>query len=174
VTMQPKTREFLKFLNANSEIRTRIRAPRDGTVLYTGAFFIRPAYKEISEMRKLHPHLATKKMLHEVLASIQLVGQPYPNLLEWIESLKPLEPWNRNGLVAWRAVSGLFASNASGRVSFVVGDGVDKQSKVFAMTEVHILARNPNVDDLTKDLLAYYKRCIDRGEPDIGVAFWGA
>ena len=64
------------------------------------------------------------------------------------------------------SLSGIFASNAIGAVSFQVGSEVS-QKKVFAMTEVSVLARNPRVDPLTKELLAYFQRCIHTRQTDI-------
>jgi hypothetical protein len=173
MSLLPQTRALLQFLRKNPAVRTRIAAGRNATVLYAGKL-IQPAWMEILEIRRAHPEFATKKMLPEVLESIRLVGQPFPDLLLWAKSLDALQPWRYNGFIGWRALSGIFASNATGSVSFVVGRGVTRAEKVFAATEVGVLLRNPKVDDTTRDLLEYYQRCIKAGNSDLGVSFIGA
>jgi hypothetical protein len=42
---------------------------------------------------------------------------------------------------------------------------------VFAATEVPVLLRNPNVDSVTKDLLAYFQRCIKSRQPHVDLGF---
>jgi hypothetical protein len=74
----------------------------------------------------------------------------------------------------WRALSGIFAANAEGAVSFQIGSGVTPQRKVFAANEVAVLARNSKVDATTSDLVAYYQRCIASGQPDINTGFMSA
>ncbi len=161
---------MLKFLSQNPAVRARIAALPDATILYAGQM-IRPAWKEIDEMRLTMPQLRTKKTLPEILKSIPLVGQPFPTLHAWAESLDSIAPWEHNGFIGWRALSGIFASNARGAVSFVVGSGVVKATKVFAATEVSVMMRNPNVDEQTRDLLEYYARCIKENRSDMCLTF---
>ena len=170
MALAPETKALLQFLQRNPHVRTQISAGRDATVLYAG-HLIQPAWMEIAEMRRHMPQLATKKMLPEVLEAIHLTGLPFSNLLLWAKSLDNIQPWNHNGFIGWRALSGIFASNATGSVSFVVGSGVTKATKVFAATEVSVLARNPHVDEITRDLLAYFQRCIAAGQPNLNLSF---
>ena len=166
----PQTRALLQFLNKNPRVRSQIAAGSNATILYAGRL-IQPAWMEIEEWKKYLPQLATKKTLPDVLASIKLVGQPYSDLLQWAKSLDSLSPWEENGFIGWRALSGIFASNAQGSVSFVIGSGVTRKEKVFAATEVAVLARNPNIDEITRDLLEYYQRCIRAGRSDLCVSY---
>jgi hypothetical protein len=170
MALAPETKALLQFLQKNPLVRAQISAKRDATVLYAGQL-MRPAWQEIAEMRRQMPQLATKSMLPEVLEKIDLAGHPFATLLNWAKSLDNLQPWNHNGFVGWRALSGIFASNATGAVSFVVGSGITKATKVFAATEVSVLARNPNVDETTRDLLAYYQRCIAAGKSDLNLSY---
>lgn len=93
-------------------------------------------------------------------------------MLAWAKSLDALVPWKDNGFIAWRALSGIFAANAVGAVSFNIGSGITTEDKVFAATEVPVLARNPNVDPMTKDILAYYQRCIRDGRSNMNFAYY--
>ena len=170
MTLQRPVKELLSFLQQNPGIRMRIAAPANCTLLYAGEFF-RPVWKELEHLRALHPELATKRLLPDVLAQIATPGQAAPNLLAWSESLDSLIPWSANGFVAWRALSGIYASNALGAVSFCVGSGISKASKVFAATEVPVLLRNTRVNAVTKDLLSYYQRCVQSGQSAVNLGF---
>ncbi len=177
----PQTRELFVFLKNNPGVRARIAAPHNGTILYAGQI-LKPAWKEVADLKARLPQLASRRTLPEVLAAITLIGQPFTDLARWAQSIDALAPWphpewRSNGYVAWRALSGIFASNARGAVSFVIGSGVTLgqqpgvQPKVFAATEVSVLLRNPHVDSTTRDLLEYYQRCIRSGQPDLSVTF---
>jgi hypothetical protein len=168
--MLPQTRALLVFLNKNPPVREQIAAKTNSTILYAGRL-IKPAWKEIAEWKESLPQLATKKTLPEVLETISIAGQQHPTLLAWVKSLDDLQPWNENGFIAWRAVSGIFASNAVGAVSFVIGSGISKSNKVFAATEISVLSRNPNIDEITRDLLQYYQRCLAAGKSDLCVSY---
>ncbi len=170
MALQQPVKEFLRFLQQNPDLRMRIAAPPGCTLLYAGEFF-RPVWQELAQLRALHPELAAKRLLPDVLAQIATPGQAAPNLLAWAKSLDHLAPWSENGFVAWRALSGIYASNAVGAVSFYVGSGISRASKVFAATEVPVLLRNANVDAVTKDLLGYYQRCVQSGQSAVNLGF---
>ncbi len=165
-----QTRELLSFLRRNPAVRDQIAAGPDATILYSGEV-IKPAWREVEDLKLRYSHLRGRKTLPEVLRGIGLIGQPFPNLLDWAQSLDSLVPWNENGFIGWRALSGIYASNAVGSVTFVVGSGITRADKVFAATEVSVLLRNPDIDATTRDLLEYYQRCIRQKRADIGVSF---
>ena len=167
--LQP-TKDFLRYLQKNPAMRTQIRAAPGRTLLYAGTFF-RPVWQEIAMQKQSTPQLASKEILPDVLRRIQVPGTAHSNLLAWAQELDRLEPWRENGFIAWRALSGLFASNAVGPVSFWVGSQVSKDRKVFAATELSVLARNPNLDATTRDLVAYFQRCVQSGQARINTGF---
>jgi hypothetical protein len=169
--LQP-TKDLLVFLQKNPTVRTRIAAPPNATLLYAGNFF-RPIWQELEQLKRMNRDLASKRTLPEVLAGIPTPGQPHATLLAWAKSLDALTPWKENGYIAWRALSGIYASHAIGTVSFYVGSGISKSDKVFAATEVSVLMRNPNVDGVTKDVLQYLQRCIQSGQRAINFGFVG-
>ena len=61
-----------------------------------------------------------------------------------------------------------------GPCRFRIGSGVHAAQKVFAATEASVLSRNPNVDPTTKDLIAYFQRCIQSKQADINLGFISA
>ena len=169
MTLQPPVKTFLTFLQKNLSIRQQIRAAPNRTLLYAG-HFIRPMWQEITDMKRSSPQAADKETLPDVLARVSLQGQPFPTLLAWINDLDKLQPWSENGFIAWRALSGIFASNAIGTVSFQVGSRVDR-SKVFAVTELAVLSRNPHTDAMTRDMLAYFEQCVRSKNAGINFGF---
>lgn len=164
------TRELLTFLRTNPAVRDQIRAAPNKTLLYAGQL-IRPAWRELADLRRADPRVADKVMMADVLEYIPTPAAPFPNLQEWAMSLDHLTPWNENGFISWRALSGIFASNAVGTVSFYIGSDVRRDNKVFAATELPVLAKNPNIDALTKDIVAYYQRCIQNKQSDLNFSF---
>lgn len=168
MALQPATRALLHILQAHPWLRWQIRAAPDCTLLYSGSFF-KSIWKEIEDFKRSHPEMASKETLPDVLARLPVPGTTYPNLLTFVQDVE--HPWQPDGFVVWRALSGIFASNAVGKVSFQVGSGIAAASKAFAATEVPVLLRNPNVDGVTKDLLAYFQRCIQSRQPGINLGF---
>ncbi|MEO8344906.1 MAG: hypothetical protein ABI607_04345 [Betaproteobacteria bacterium] len=166
------TKELLRFLQNNPAIRSRIAAPANATLLYAGNF-IRPMWQELEQLKRSSPEVASKQVLPEVLVRIQTPGQVQSNLLAWAKALDSLHPWKDNGFIAWRALSGIFASNARGTVSFAIGSGITKSEKVFAATELPVLLRNPNLDSITRDVLGYYQRCMQNGQSAVNFGFIG-
>jgi hypothetical protein len=175
-------KDFLQYLQAHPEIRSRIHAEEDRTLLYSGSFF-NPMWKDIKA--RTDPALAGKQTLEDVLWSIALPGTSYTNLAAKVQDViqkvdKDNVDARANRDILWRALSGIFASNARGKVSFQIGDGVSKrldptkQRNVFAATEIDVLLRNPHVSATTKDLLAYFKRCIQSNQADINLGFISA
>lgn len=172
MSLLPQTKELLGLLQKNPAIRARIAAAPNTTLLYAGNF-IRPVWQELEQLKRTNSAFARKQVLPDVLAAIQTPGRAHPTLLAWAKALDTLAPWKENGFIAWRALSGLFAANAVGTVSFYIGSNIVKSEKVFAATELPVLARNPNVDPMTKDILAYYQRCVQSGHTAVNFGYIG-
>ena len=167
--LQP-TKDLLRYLQQNPAVRAQIRAAPGRTLLYAGTFF-RPIWQELLWLKQRDPQLAQKEVLPEVLARIRVAGTPHASLLAWAQLLDAQQPWAENGFIAWRALSGIFAANAVGAVSFSIGSPVTAANKVFAATEVSVLARNPHIDATTRDLVAYFQRCIQTRQDHINLGF---
>ena len=166
--LQPITVAFMKFLRANPSVKSQIRAGMDKTLLYSGSFGS-SMWAQIDTQRRFRGELLDKRTLPDVLKRIAVPGTGHASLHAYVLDVEGKVPWHPDGFVMWRALSGLFAANAQGKVSFMIGSGIERDTKVFAATEVGVLMRNPNVDPVTKDLLSYYQRCIQSGESAINV-----
>ncbi len=179
IPVQPETKEFGRFLARNPAIRNQIHAAPDRTLLYSGAFF-RASYQEIKARKLSDPQLREKEILPDVLARISippsLFPDPkrvFPNLLAYVNDLELRVPKTPDQFTIWKVLSGIFAANAVGKVSFWIGGGVDA-SKVFVATELKVLMRNPKVDQVSKDLMEYYLRCVENKNPDMNIGFISA
>lgn len=180
MALLPPAQAFLRYLHANPQVRGRIRAGTDRTLLYSGfihaptalaGVMAKPMWKELQDLKASLDNLQDKDILTDVLVTVPAPGTPHATLLAYVQTVEAaLPPGSKDVFEIWKALSGIFAANAVGKVSFLIGHGVDPGEKVFAATEIAILLRNPNVDPATKDMLAYYDRCIKQGSFDIGVS----
>lgn len=176
--LHEQTRQFLAFLRRAPQVRAQISAPKDGTLLYAGKL-VQNAWEEIAQLkdRGALPGLFT---LPDVLTSVAVPGTGHRSLLDYTQAVCKAVPWEDDGFIIWRALSGIFASQAQGRVSFYIGAGISPDTndvarrRVFAVTELRVLARNPCIDTLTGDVLAYYLRCLENKNHAMSFSFIGA
>lgn len=169
MAFKPQTKSFLSYLKANKATRDRIRAPHDKTLLYAGNFF-KPIWREIETEKRMNPQLAVLRTLPEVLSLLPSPQPASPSLKAYVEALTDTVPWQPDGFTIWRALSGIFASNATGRVSFKIGSEISGE-KVFAVTELPVLMRNKNLDPITQELITYFDRCIKSRQAYINFGF---
>ena len=164
------TRAFMSYLQNNRPVRDRIRAKPDRTLLYAGHFF-EPMWQEIERLKKTSPEINALQTLPDVLATIPSPDPSLPSLKAHVEALTRAVPWMPDGFITWRALSGIFASNASGRVYFCVGSDISKVNKVLAATEVTVLLRNANIDATTRNIVEWLNVCVQTGKTDINFGF---
>jgi len=189
--VKPATRDFLVYLHRNSEVRDKIRALPGKTLLYAGGTLKasiwpgevvwKPIWQEIKEWKKTHPEYSDKQILHDVLSQVPVPGIPvagrsFSNLLQYVKYLEEEAkvPEKPDLFTVWRCLSGIFAANARGAVSFAIGDGVKAGRKIFATNEIHVLERNPNIDAQSRSLLEYYVDCVKNKKADIHFGFIAA
>lgn len=179
--LQP-TKDFLQFLAKHPGLRRKIAAPRDKALLYAGKFF-RESWKEVEALRRSDPGTQDFVLLPDILKDMpppQGTVLGTASMYHHLQMLDKLEPWLYNGFIAWRAVSGIYAANATGKVRFYVGYGIRREPgpkgvkeeppKVLAATEVWVLLRNKNTDPTSREMVAYLADCVRTQHWDIGVA----
>jgi hypothetical protein len=164
--VQPPTREFLDYLYQNKDVRDRIKAGRDKTCLYSGVW-VGPVWKDLQNYQRLHP--GSIEILPDALKKIPAPPGNQGTLFDHVQSFKDRVPSGDEDCI-WKALSGIFASNAEGNVYFSVGFGVTAD-KVFSSREISVLTRNPKISATSRDLLEYYARCIRAKRYDIGTGF---
>jgi hypothetical protein len=176
---------FMKYLAANPGLRSRIGAPPNATLLYAGDRpqntpwkdpwkASTPVYRKLQTMKLTEPSLSQKKTLEDVIGTLPAPGTKFPSLLAYAEHVD--QQVKKDGVgraernLIWRALSGIYASNARGAVSFLLGDGVSREAlKIFALTEIPVLERNPYVDSITREMIAYFKTCVLTHKPNIRI-----
>lgn len=164
-TLDPRTKAFLAYLQKNPALRGRIRAAPNRSVAYAGQFPDGAAWERLLRRQLTDPGTNDFQMLPDVLRAIPCPADLYTaigvvtppgvrTLLDYVNFLTgerpnpPYQgvPWNDDGFIIWRALSGIFMSNAVGRVRLMIGDAPRPETKVFYRTEVFVLDRNPNID----------------------------
>jgi hypothetical protein len=167
--LKDPTKRFLNYLQKHPELRAKIRAPAGQTVAYAGDFASEPAFVRLLRLQISAPNSNDFCMLPDVLkripapadlfAAVGLVTPPtVKSMLDYVSFLtgdgdyrgRAQVPWREDGFIIWRALSGIFVSQASGRVRLLVGDAPDPSKKVFFKTEIFVLERNPNIDPFSK------------------------
>ena len=168
--LHPTVAGFLRYLHDHPNVRSQIKAAPDKTLLYAGRFGM-AMWKQIQLDKRLNPQIRDKQTLNEVLGTIAAPQAPYPTLLKYVEAIDAdpkVPPGDKT--ICWRALSGIFAAQATGAVSFQIGSEVNGQ-KVFVATELKVLARNPKVDSLTRELIEYYQKCAQNKQEAMNVGF---
>ena len=130
-----------------------------------------PVWRELQQLKLSNLEVASLQMLPDVLKLIPAPDNSANSMKDYVESLTDSVPWRPDGFTVWKALSGIFASNASGRVYFSIGSGVTKDNKVFAATEIFVLLRNQNIDPLTKEIVSYLHWCVQIKRADINFGF---
>jgi hypothetical protein len=186
--MHPELKAFFDFLAANPAVWKAIKAFPGKTLLYTGDLpnefatklhavlppSLRPSVKlsgdvvmdgvwtKLGQPVEREEQLRDKEILPQVLGRVALPPQaPYRTLGEWVRHLSDRLPAPAQDAL-WRGLSRIFASNAEGAVSFLMGFDVGK-TKVFVDTELPALLANPSVDITTRNMLLYYQECVRKG-----------
>lgn len=165
--LQPATRNFMIYLKQHREVRDRIRAERDKTLLYAGDFGS-PIWMQLESYKRKHP--GAIQLLPDVLSTIAAPPGFHGTLKDYVDDLARKSP-ARDQAVIWKALSGIFASNAEGTVYFSVGSHVTPDTKVFASTEIAVLIRNQNISSTSRELVEYYQRCVRNRTSDINTGF---
>jgi hypothetical protein len=166
----PETRSFIAYLK-RKDVWDRIKAGRDKTLLYAGDMFA-PAWREVQAMQRKQP--GTVEILHDVLANIPAPPPHHGTLQAYAEELakkEKLANGARSERVVWRVLSGIFACNAEGKVWFYTGSNVFPDTKVFALTEISALMKNPRISPESRAMLEYFERCVRNKNPEMNAGY---
>lgn len=161
MAMIQATKDFLAFLRANPALRLQIAAPPDKTLIYAGSFF-KPMWQELAQLRLKIPSQEFE-ILPDALDRLPPPPGATGTLKTYVDLITHASrmPWDDNAFIIWRALSGIYVSNAKGKVWVYVGSGITKE-KVLAATELGVLARNPNLDPVSREVILYLQDCARR------------
>ncbi len=184
MALSSRTTLFLRYLHDHPAVRRALRASPGKALFYAGELkntignsyygfgYDAPVWRSLLALQKTEPQWADKEILPQVMERVPAPDTKFPSLRHYAESVeeelrRTLPRESPDMLIMWRALSGIYAANASGAVSFYLGAQAGAPQKVFAATEIWILLRNAQVDDTTRDYLAYLKRCLESGQADL-------
>ena len=145
--MDPAVAKILLFLRSHPQVRSRIPAPPDKTVVYSGAIErgsdVFRAWKLLAQAKAADPAKYDYITLEERLRLFHAVefGE---SLLEHARRLTTeLESRGRGSeaMFIWRALSGVYVQGARGRVRALILPTSGIGQSVFNMTEVNVLLR---------------------------------
>jgi len=148
--IDPELRAVLKFLQKHPDVRARLCAPRDKTVVYSGGIDsvrgVFAAWKLLAQAKAGDPKQFDYVTLEERLRQFHATefGETLFEHANRVSQALEKKMIPDQALVLWRALSGLYIQGATGRVRALILPGsnpVKIRRSVFALTEVHVLLR---------------------------------
>jgi hypothetical protein len=146
-TLDPALTDALKLLNRSPGLRHRIPAPPDRTVVYSGAIGsakdLLAAWRAIAAAKAQDPQRFDVETLAERLSGIHVpeLGRSLLDHANRVTADLEARGLKRDGVILWRALSGIYVHGARGRVRALVMPGPGIAESVFALTEVKVLTR---------------------------------
>jgi len=170
----PALRAVLKFLQRSPAVRARLCAPRDRTVVYSGAIEsvdgVFAAWRLLAQAKASDPLRFDYVTLEERLRQFHVTefGETLFEHANRVSADLTARKLEAQALILWRALSGIYVQGATGRVRALILPGSDPariRRSVFALTEVNVLLR-PNVlanIDLDAALLRDFRATVRGG-----------
>jgi hypothetical protein len=154
MALDPELMKVLQFLRQYPDVRRRLCAPSDKTVVYSGgierASEVFPAWKMLAEAKLQDPRRFDYVTLEDRLRQFHVV-QFGETLFEYAN--RTAASLQQRGLpdqatVLWRALSGIYIQGAVGRVRALVLPDAKIAKSVFAQTEVSVLLRQDVLESI--------------------------
>lgn len=171
--LDKRLHDLLSLLNKSPAMRARIAAPRDKTIVYSGGVStlngLTRAWQLLTRLKSENPAKYDYVTVEERLRTINVTsfgGTLYDFASNVAQSLQKDGVSDRQQLIVWRALSGIYVQGAIGRVRAFVAPEDRTAKSVFALTEVHVLLR-PGVManiDINRDMLIDFRANVRAGE----------
>jgi len=170
--MDPALHRFLVFLNRHPEVRHKLAAPKDKTIVYCGNE-VGPDGESIAVWQHLdllkrqdpqkHDYVTVTDRLRNF--HVTAFGESLWDHANWvskdIECAKPGDEGKREAVVIWRAPSGIDVQGARGRVRTYVKPDESIKEKVLALVEVKLLTRPDVLEQIETDAQALHNFRIE-------------
>lgn len=147
MALAPDLLTMLTFLRTHPAVRTRIPAPPDKTVVYSGSMAgpdgVHAAWKLLARAKQQDPSRFDYVTLEERLRQFHVVSfgeSLFDHANRLSDSLKR-QGLPDQALILWRALSGVYVQGARGKVRALVLPGPNIGQSVFSLTEVSVLLR---------------------------------
>jgi hypothetical protein len=172
--LQPGLKSVLKLLQGRPDLRARLCAPPDKTVVYSGSVEtvqgVFAAWRMLAQAKAQDPKRFDYVTLEERLRAFHAVelGETLFEHANRLSDTLRHGGFDQQALVLWRAFSGLYVQGATGRVRALIlpSASPDKiRGSVFSLTEVHVLLR-PDVlanIDLDANVLREFRATVRAG-----------
>jgi hypothetical protein len=155
--LDPELLAVFGFLRTHPEVRTRLVAPPDKTVVYSGGVEtpdgLHAGWRLLAQAKAKEPkrfdYVTVEERLRQFHA-VELGESLFEHANRVSDSLK------RRGLEdqamsLWRAFSGIYVQGARGKVRALILPGAAIASSVFALTEVTLLLRSDVMQQIQID-----------------------
>lgn len=163
--------EVLRFLQKNPQVRRAIPAPRDKTVVYSGAIRrgsdVFHAWRMLEQAKMQDPIRFDYVTLEERLKQFHVVsfGETLFEYTNRVSRGLDARGLGDQAVILWRALSGIYIQGAQGKVRALILPDHRIGSSVFSLTEVNVLLREDvlrNID-IDASLLSQFRQTVRVG-----------
>ena len=173
--LDPELVASLKFLARHPQVRIRLAAPRDKTVVYSGGFVTggdvaapyHAAWRLLAQAKASHPARFDYITLEERLRQFHVVefGESLFDHANRVSAALEQRGVGAQALMLWRALSGIYVQGAQGKVRALILPGTTVGTSVFNLTEVKVLLREDVLRkiDLDPALLRDFRILVQAG-----------
>lgn len=170
-TLDPLLTTSLKFLSQHPDVRRRLAAPPGKTVVYSGGHAtsqgLFAAWRMLAQAKAQDPVRFDYVTLEERLRQFHVVtfGESLFDHARRVSSHLEGRGLADQGLILWRALSGIYVQGAKGKVRALIYPGPTIATSVFSLTEVNVLLK-PDVlaqIDIDPTLLRDFRTTVRAG-----------
>ena len=169
--LDPELLAVFGFLQKHPAVRTRLVAPPDKTVVYSGGAQttsgFHAGWRLLAHAKAKEPQRFDYVTVEERLRQFHVVelGESlFEHANRVSDSLKG-RGLEDQALILWRALSGIYVQGARGKVRVLILPGAAIGSSVFALTEVSVLLRSDVLQQIQIDpaLLREFRVSVKAG-----------
>jgi len=171
MALDPELLRFLNFLQRHRELRARLPAPVDKTVVYSGgmptADGLHAAWRLLAQAKAAEPARFDYVTLEERLRqfhAVEMGESLYDHANRLSDVLKGRGKEDQR-LILWRALSGIYVQGARGKVRALILPTEAIAGSVFHLTEVNVLLRADVLQQISIDpeLLRNFRSLVKAG-----------
>jgi hypothetical protein len=171
--LHPELQALIAFLRDHRDVRARIPAPRDRTIVYSGGIQresdLFRAWWMLARAKLQDPRRFDYVTLEERLKNLFVVqwGQTLYERAMAVATTLNQAGRSDQAMILWRILSGLYVQGATGRVRALIlpATAIDMTQTVFNLTEVNVLLRPDVLANIDFDIqrLRDFKTYVQKG-----------
>lgn len=145
--LDPELRSVLEFLASRPDVRQKIPAAMNKTVVYSGGIRrgddVYPAWRMLEQAKAQDPLRFDYITLEERLRQFHVVqfGETLYEHANRVASNLKLRGLDDQALILWRTLSGIYVQGASGKVRALILPNERTARSVFSLTEVNVMLK---------------------------------